>query len=62
MAAVAPTLEPGDPHFEFLYWARQLFEHNALHIQQPAYLCDHKVGSHQAASVPLLVSWTVHWR
>lgn len=35
--ALAQTLEPGDPHFEFLYWARQLFEHDAFHIQQPAY-------------------------
>jgi hypothetical protein len=39
MAAVAQTLEPGDPHFKFLYWARQLFEHDAFRIQQLA--CPH---------------------
>lgn len=35
--AVAQVLKPGDPHFEYLYWARQLFERDAFHIQQPAY-------------------------
>ncbi|MFN3974458.1 MAG: hypothetical protein ACK4K2_04160 [Dehalococcoidia bacterium] len=35
--AIAQVVYPGDPHFEFLYWARQLFEYDAFHIQQPAY-------------------------
>ena len=35
--AVAEIVEPGDARFEYLYWARQLFEHDSFHIQQPAY-------------------------
>ena len=35
--AVAEIMHPGDLRFEFLYWARQLFERDYFHIQQPAY-------------------------
>lgn len=35
--AVAEVVYPGDLRFEFLYWARQLFEYDSFHIQQPSY-------------------------
>lgn len=33
----AEVVGPGDPRFEYLYLARQLFEHDHFHIHQPAY-------------------------
>lgn len=35
--AVAEVVGPGDARYEFLYWARQLFEHDSFHVRQPAY-------------------------
>lgn len=35
--AIAEVVGPGDARYDFLYWARQLFEHDSFHIQQPAY-------------------------
>lgn len=35
--AIAEMVHSGNPRFEFLHWARQLFERDSFHIQQPAY-------------------------
>jgi len=35
--ALAQVIGPESPHYEYLYWARQLFEYDSFHIQQPAY-------------------------
>lgn len=35
--AIAQVIGPESPHFQFLFWARQLFEYDAFHIQQPDY-------------------------
>ena len=36
-AARLHQVPSGTSRYEFLYWARQLFEHDSFHIQQPAY-------------------------
>ncbi|MBI4328797.1 MAG: hypothetical protein HY685_02905 [Chloroflexi bacterium] len=35
--AVAQVIGPTSLYYQFLFWARQLFEYDSFHIQQPAY-------------------------